>query len=61
MLKLLEAVWRIYASVDQAIVSSDNELELVFCKVDPWEQISVKFESKYQMFHNRDGRHFSLV
>ena len=30
-----------------------SEPMLDYCKLDPWEQTSVKFESKYKTFHSR--------
>ena len=60
---------RIYASVNWVSIGSDNGLSpmLGYCQLDHWEQISMKFKSKYQTFHSwkciwkyrlRNGGHF---
>ena len=52
------------ASVNWAIIGSGNGLSLVrakplsepmlvYCQLDPWEQVSVKFESEFYPFHSR--------
>ena len=64
--QLVEAEWRINASVNRTITDSDNGLSpvvfatkplseamLAYCWPDTQEQISVKFESKYNNFYTR--------
>ena len=59
--QLIEAEWRIYASINQAIIDSDtgfsakplSEPMLDYCQLDHWKQISVIFGSKYNTWHWR--------
>ena len=54
---LNEAKWPIYASVNWVIIGSDNGLSLVIWisagLLLPYEQNSMKFESKYENIHSR--------
>ena len=38
---MIEAVWHIYASVDQAIVGSDNALSLAWSQAISWTHAGV--------------------
>ena len=55
---------RVYASVNYAIIGSDNGLSPVgrqavvwtnayYCQLDPWKQTSVTLYSKFKHFHSR--------